>query len=93
LNIDIDLNVTIEERGANMAPEYYSKGFQNLFEICKRFALADVLFKDEKPFIILDDPFYNLDDEKLNQSLSLIKKLSEEYQIIYFVCHESRRVG
>lgn len=89
--IDIDLSVTIEEDCGEKVSEFYSKGNQNLFEICKRFALTDVLFKTEKPFIILDDPFYNLDDEKVKASISLIKKLSEEYQIIYFVCHESRR--
>ena len=89
--IDIDLTVTVCEKDGQKATDYYSKGYQNLFEICKRFALTDVLFKSEKPFIILDDPFYNLDDEKLFSAVNLIKKLSEEYQIIYFVCHESRR--
>lgn len=89
--IDIDLNVNIEENGSDFAVAYYSKGYRNLFEICKRFALVDVLFTGEKPFIILDDPFYNLDDEKLSLSLDLIRKLSNEYQIIYFACHESRR--
>lgn len=91
-HIDIDLNVTVEENSGEKSTEYYSKGYQNLFEICKRFALIDVLFTAEKPFIILDDPFYNLDDEKLDQSKDLVKKLSEEYQILYFVCHESRRI-
>lgn len=90
-DIDTDLKVTIEEKGGNRETDFYSKGSRNLFEICKRFALTDVLFTAEKPFIILDDPFYNLDDEKIKQSLSLIKKLSESYQIIYLVCHESRR--
>ncbi len=89
--IDIDLNLTAIEKSGEKSTEYYSKGYQNLFEICKRFALIDVLFTDEKPFIILDDPFYNLDDEKLLKSLDLIKKLSIEYQILYFICHESRR--
>lgn len=89
-DIDTDLKVSVEETGGNRETDYYSKGYRNLFEICKRFALTDVLFTDEKPFIVLDDPFYNLDDKKLKQSLSLIKKLSESYQIIYLVCHESR---
>lgn len=90
--IDIDLHMTIEEKTGHVQTEYYSKGYQNLFEICKRFALTDVLFTGEKPFIILDDPFYNLDDNKLKNSLELIKKLSKEYQIIYFICHESRSI-
>lgn len=88
--IDIDLNVSVEEMDGIKSTDYYSKGYQNLFEICKRFALTDVLFKKEKPFIILDDPFYNLDDKKIEQAIKLINSLSEEYQIIYFVCHQSR---
>lgn len=89
--IDVDLGVYIEEKGQLKSKDFYSEGYKNLFEICKRFALTDVIFTGEKPFIILDDPFFNLDDEKINKSLKLIKKLSTEYQIIYFVCHESRR--
>lgn len=92
VNIDVDLNVTVCEKGGDRATEFYSKGYQNLFEICKRFALIDVLFTGEKPFIILDDTFYNLDEKKLEIALELLKKLSNEYQIIYLVCHESREV-
>ena len=90
-SIDTDMNITVGAFGAERETDFFSKGYRNLFEICKRFALTDILFTKEKPFIILDDPFYNLDDEKIAESLSLIKTLSEEYQIIYFVCHESRR--
>ncbi|MBE5737449.1 MAG: hypothetical protein E7348_03520 [Clostridiales bacterium] len=89
--IDIDLKLTVSEVDGVKDTDYYSKGYQNLFDICKRFALTDVLFTKEKPFLILDDPFTNLDDEKIKKALELIKKLSEEYQIIYLVCHESRR--
>ncbi len=88
--IDIDLVVSVEEVDGRKSTDYYSKGYQNLFEICKRFALTDVLFTKEKPFIILDDPFYNLDDKKITQAIKLIESLSKEYQIIYFVCHQSR---
>ena len=88
--IDTDFRVNIEEKGAERDSAYFSKGYRNLFEICKRFALIDVLYVGEKPFIILDDPFCNLDDEKVKSSLSLIKDLSGVYQIIYLVCHGSR---
>lgn len=90
-NIDIDLKVTINENGMAMDTEYYSKGYKNLFDICKRFALVDVLFTKDKPFVILDDPFVNLDEEKLDKALKLIKSLSDEYQIIYLICHQSRK--
>lgn len=91
-NVDIDFNVSVEENGATWSTEYYSKGFRNLFEICKRFALIEVLFEKEKPFIMLDDPFCNLDNTKLNYATQLIKELSKEYQILYFICHDSRDI-
>ncbi len=93
VNVDIDLNITVNEKAGAKKPEYYSKGWQNLFEICKRFALIDVLYPDDKPFIILDDPFYNLDESKLNSSLSLIKDLAKNHQIIYLTCHKSRTLN
>ena len=92
VNIDIDLNVTINEKAGAKNPKYYSLGFQNLFEICKRFALIDVLYKDNLPFVILDDPFTNLDEQKIELSLALVKKLSNNRQIIYLTCHQSRAI-
>lgn len=91
-SIDTDMRITVNARGAERETEFFSKGYRNLFEICKRFALTDILFTVEKPFIILDDPFYNLDDGKVSAALTLIKQLADEYQIIYLVCHKSRQV-
>ncbi len=90
--IDVDLKVTVDEKGLARDVGYYSKGYKNLIEICKRFALIEVLFTHDKPFIILDDPFVNLDDKKLASALELITKLSKEYQIIYLICHDSRSI-
>ena len=90
-SIDVDFKVSIKETSGTKEQEYYSKGSQELFEVCKRFALIDVLFTQEKPFMVLDDPFVNFDESKIKHALALIKNLSETYQVIYFVCHESRR--
>ncbi len=90
-NIDVDFKVTINEPSGAKDINYYSKGYRNLIEICKRFALIEVLFADDKPFIILDDPFVNLDDEKLRTALELVNNISKEYQILYLICHESRK--
>lgn len=92
VDVDIDLNLKPYGEGLARDTDYFSKGNQNLFEICKRFALIDVLFVKEKPFIILDDPFANLDKDKLERSKQLVQELSKEYQILYLVCHESREI-
>ena len=58
--------------------------------LCMRFALVDALFTGEKPFVILDDPFVNLDDRHTKEALALLRKLAEERQILYLVCNSSR---
>ena len=91
-SIDIDFNVSVDEDGHSRSTDFYSVGYRNLFNVCKRFALIDVLYADEKPFIILDDPFVNLDEDKLFAMKEVLKKLEKHYQILYFACHESREI-
>ena len=91
-DIDVDFQIGIEEQGSQKSIDYYSKGYKVLFNICRRFALIDVLYAQNKPFIILDDPFLSLDGDNLELALNLVKELSKEFQIIYFVCHESRSI-
>ncbi len=90
IDLDVNLEAKINEQGSNKEIRYFSTGYQDLIYICMRLSLIDALFEEEKPFIILDDPFVNLDENKMKNALSLLEELSKEYQIIYFVCHESR---
>lgn len=89
-NIDVNLNVKINELGSNKDLKYFSTGYKDLIYICMRLSLIQALFKEEKPFIILDDPFANLDENKIENAMKLLKRMSEDYQIIYFICHSSR---
>ncbi|MDP4133009.1 MAG: AAA family ATPase [Bacillota bacterium] len=90
--LDVNLDVRVTEQGAQRSLEYYSTGYMDLIGLCARFALIKALFEDETPFVILDDPFVNLDGEKLANAKRLLLKLSKGYQIIYFVCHDARKV-
>lgn len=58
-----------------------------------RLALVEALFREEKPFLIFDDPFVNLDDIHMQYALEQINEISKEYQVLYFVCHSSRSIG
>ena len=89
-DVDINLGVTIDSNGAKRDIKSFSEGYKDLVYICMRFSLIKTLFEKELPFVILDDPFVNLDDEKTIKALDLIKKFSEDYQVIYFICNTSR---
>ena len=90
LNLDTDFNVAFEEFGQLRVVDYYSQGYQNLINLCLRLALIDALFHEEKPVIILDDPFVNLDDDKVEKAKQFLQTLAQNHQLIYFTCHKSR---
>lgn len=92
-SIDVDLKVKIEFLGKERESDYFSKGIGDVVNIAKRMALSDVIFNGEVPFVIMDDPFYNLDDNRLNLAIDTVKMLAKDRQIIYFTCHESRRIN
>lgn len=86
--IDSNLNMKFGSTFSDVS--YLSAGLFDLVYICKRFALIDLLYKKEKPILILDDPFANFDDEKLEIAKSLVQELSKKYQILLFTCQKSR---
>lgn len=90
IHLDVQLNAQMEVDGALKENEYFSAGNRDLIGICIRLALIDALFTEEKPFLILDDPFVNLDDYRVENARKLLAEIAKEYQVVYLVCHSSR---
>jgi len=88
--VDANISIRMKEQGQLRDVRTMSAGYKDLIGICMRFALVDAMYPGEKPFLILDDPFVNLDDEKLARGRRLLAVLSQDYQVIYFTCHGSR---
>ena len=88
--LDADLKIGIREYGLIRDPAFMSEGWQDLIGLCRRMAMIDAMYEGEKPFLLFDDPFVNLDGEKLQRALTFLKQIAENYQVIYFTCHESR---
>lgn len=88
--VDGDFNITMEDSGGTRDAAGYSTGYCDVIDFCMRMALIDTLFEDERPFIIMDDPFVNLDADRLQHAMRLLKAISAESQVIYFVCHQVR---
>jgi len=89
-SIDVNFKFQFITNNGLKGLDMYSRGYQTIISLCMRLALIDCLYPNEKPFVILDDPFVNFDDEKLEICKSLIEDISNQYQIVYFTCHDSR---
>lgn len=87
-----DFEVQLERLGQARNLAYFSAGETDLVKLCMRLALVDALFKGQETFVILDDPFVNLDDVHTAQALKLLCAFSADHQILYLTCHTSRMV-
>ncbi|MBP9996475.1 MAG: AAA family ATPase [Lachnospiraceae bacterium] len=84
--IDANANLTVEELGCQRDTALLSAGYQDITGICMRLSLVDAMFEDEKPVLIMDDPFVNLDDSKYEAAVSMLERVQDEYQLLYFSC-------
>lgn len=88
--VDTNLDVKIEVNGSQKDVKSFSAGYKDLIYICMRFSLIEALYKDETPFVVLDDPFVNLDESKTSKALEIMNEFAKKYQVIYFSCNSSR---
>ena len=88
--VTADLDVLLERYGQARELGYFSAGQGDMIMLGMRLALVDALFRQEKPFVILDDPFVNLDDDHTARALELLKDLARDRQILYLTCSSSR---
>ncbi len=92
VGMDKDFKVVFERGGETRSDKHLSAGERTLCALCLRLALIDNMYETEQPFIIMDDPFVHLDEEHVSRTRSLLRLLSKDKQILYFCCHESRRM-
>lgn len=88
--LDAKATVTLEELGRQRGVNTLSTGYRDLIGFCLRMAFVEVMYREEIPFLVMDDPFTNLDDKKIREGKALLEKLGEKYQIIYMTCSSVR---
>ena len=86
-SLDDKFNLRLCEKNSYREFDFFSKGIIDISVFCLRLALIDTMYGDNLPFLILDDPFVNYDDEKMKTALQLVNERSKKCQIIYFTCH------
>lgn len=87
-----DFEVNFEFGGEIKSRKHLSAGQLAVCGLSVRLAIIENIFKGEKPIAILDDPFVNLDGANFARTAKVVEKLSEDMQIIYFCCHDARRI-
>jgi len=88
--MDTSLTLSFESYGERRPLTALSRGERDLALFCARLALIDAIFTSERPVLLLDDPFINLDDGNYAKATALLSALSERFQIVYTVCSQAR---
>jgi len=78
-----------DEKGDWVRPKELSGGAIDEFYLAFRLALVKLIFSNKKTPLILDDPFVNFDSVRLANTLTFLKTLASDYQIIIFTLGDS----
>ena len=92
IHMDSNYEIAFEREGKIRQVKHLSDGELAICTFCFRLALINKMYDNDKPFIILDDPFVALDEAHLAKMQTIIKELAKEQQLLYFTCHKSRTI-
>lgn len=92
-HMDANTKLTVDGGGVQRELDSLSAGYRDLVGLCLRIALVGAMYEQEPPMLVMDDPFVNMDDEKVQESLRYLEKISSQYQVIYFTCSDVRAGG
>jgi uncharacterized protein YhaN len=87
---DLNLRVFSQEKEDWVTPGggELSRGTVDQLYLAARLALLDLLYRDTKPPLLLDDPFVKFDPDRREQAMALCRKIAQEHQVLLFTCHD-----
>lgn len=88
---DLNLRVFSQEKGDWVTPDSgeLSRGTIDQLYLAARLALLDLLYRDTKPPLLLDDPFVKFDRDRREQAMALCKEIAQEHQVLLFTCSDA----
>jgi DNA repair exonuclease SbcCD ATPase subunit len=84
--IDANMNIERKEEGSYHNIEAQSTGYSAMIGLCIRLALLDVMYDNEKPAVVMDDPLSGLDSRNMAGAKKFLDEISKDYQVIYLSC-------
>ena len=89
LNRDFTARTRTRDDAVARQAEYLSAGTLDLMYLAVRLAVCELALPDGEPCpLILDDALVNLDEERLEQAMDLLKQIARDRQVILFTCRQ-----
>ena len=89
LNRDFTARTRTRDDAVARQAEYLSAGTLDLMYLAVRLAVCELAMPDGEPCpLILDDALVNLDEERLEQAMELLKQIARDRQVILFTCRQ-----
>jgi Uncharacterized conserved protein len=86
-------HVLPEVSGASVALDNVSGGEREQIYLATRLALAEVLAKDERQLVVLDDVLAATDAGRLARVMTVLEEAAQRLQILILTCHPERYRG
>jgi DNA repair exonuclease SbcCD ATPase subunit len=79
----LDIEVFAPERGDWVPVATLSQGTLDVVYLAARLGLVRLVTGDRRPPLVFDDPFVTLDDERARRALELLRRVADDFQVIY----------
>jgi exonuclease SbcC len=66
-----------------------SAGTLDVLGLALRLSMANYFLKEQEAFLVMDDPFVDMDPSRQSNAANLLKEYSKTKQLIIFTCHPS----
>ncbi|TVR59758.1 MAG: hypothetical protein EA426_06830 [Spirochaetaceae bacterium] len=64
-----------------------STGMRDVLGLALRMTAAEVLFGESRGFLVLDDPFVDLDPSRKRAAVDVVSEFATRHQVVIFTCH------
>lgn len=85
-NIDDDFNIDLKKEDGSIPLELLSAGTYDAVTLALRFSILNYIFDEKYGYVVLDDCLVDLDPERKEESVNLIKDFAKSNQIIFTTC-------
>ncbi len=77
----------IRDDGEILDYELLSTGTKDVLSLSLRISMAKYFLKEADGFLIMDDPFIDMDPDRQQRAGEIIRKFAQDKQVVIFTCH------